>query len=113
MHLKLALEPSVWTVASLKLASMSFDFGCRVPATECARNEHAVFVPEREEGRHDQGHSQPPTASWVTPWNTRTSAEAPSTKLGKLPSPAMSSTRGGVSVVVRARESRAQGEGRQ
>lgn len=32
---------------------------------------------------------------------------------GKLPGPAMSRTRGGVSVVVGARESRAQGEGRQ
>lgn len=33
--------------------------------------------------------------------------------LGKLPSPAMSPTRGRAFVVVRARESRAQGEGRQ
>jgi hypothetical protein len=34
-------------------------------------------------------------------------------KPGELPGPAMSRTRGGVSVVVRARESRAHGEGRQ
>src|SRR5262249_59059586 len=34
-------------------------------------------------------------------------------KLSKPPSPVMSRTRGGASVVVRARESRAHGEGRQ
>src|SRR5262245_9386187 len=113
MHLKLASEPSVWTLASPMLASTSFDFGRLVPATECARKGHAISVPEIGDGQRDQGRSQPPTAPRVTPWNTRTSAEAPSPRLGKLPSPAMSLARGGVSVVVRARESRAHGEGRQ
>jgi hypothetical protein len=48
------------------------------------------------------GYSRPPNASWD---------RLRKPKRGKLPSPAMS-TRGGVSVVVRARESRVHGEGR-
>jgi hypothetical protein len=61
-----------------------------------------------------QRNSRPPTAPWVAAFNVGTSIRAPRRRgAASCPSPATSRTRGGVSVVVRARESRAHGEGRQ
>ena len=61
-----------------------------------------------------QGYSWPPKASRIFFVNTGTSNRAPRAKAsGKPPSPVMSRSRGGASVVVRARESRVHGEGGQ
>lgn len=79
------------------------------------RSERARCDSCPEAGRSPccQGHSRPPKAPRVPPRNMGTSIRAPGMRNpGKPPSPAMSRTRGGISVVVGARESRAQGEGR-
>ena len=83
--------------------------------TGCARHGHAT-PRTRYTWRclRCQGHSQPPKASWVLAFDGRTSIRAPGQRSpASCPSPARSRTRGGASVVVRARESRVQGEGRQ
>jgi len=61
-----------------------------------------------------QRHSRPPKAPRVVTFNVGTSIRAPRYRsAASCPSPATSRTRGGASVVVRARESRVHGEGRQ
>src|SRR5262249_4784412 len=68
---------------------------------------------ELDGSQHRQGHSRPSKAPRVSAVNMGTSIRAPGREPGKPSSQAMSRTRGGASVVVGARESRAHGEGRQ
>ena len=71
-----------------------------------------VFESRSKHDRYCQGYSRPPNALRAFFLNAGTSSRAPE-QSGKPPSPAMSRRRDGAFVVVGARESRVQGEGRQ
>lgn len=113
--LKSVLEASVWIGNSSATASMLPEPGlllfgdwvhpprvCRAPGSETGF------------GLRSQGYSRPPKTPRVPCFehgNPDTSAGP--TEPGKPPGPVMSRTGGGAFVVVRARESRVHGEGRQ
>jgi len=74
----------------------------------------ARLAPKSASGPRCQGYSRPPTAPRVCLMNTGTPIRAPGLRSpASCPSPATSRAGGGVPVVVRARESRAHGEGGQ
>ena len=112
--LKTMLESSVWSKNSRVGASMQPALGRYFSMTGCARYGH-VAATSRFGARSVLPGVQSFTYHTKGPsfehGNLDPSAEP--AKLGKPTSPATSRTRGGVSVVVRARESRAHGEGRQ
>jgi hypothetical protein len=114
-RLKSVLEASVWIGNSSRSMSMLPEPGQLLlgdwvyPSWVCRAS--------CSEARHDlrsQGYSRPPTAPRVPSFehgNSDTSAGQ--AKPGKPPGPARSRAGDGASVVVRARESRVHGEGRQ
>ena len=113
--LKSVLDTSVWTRYSSTWTSMLPEPGW-FSTTDWVRPSWACRRPssEADGDQRNQGHSRPPTAPRVLSFeheNPDTSAGP--AKAGKLPSPATSRAGGGAFVVVGARESRAQGEGRQ
>ena len=109
-QMKLVFEFPVWTRESMRRQSLVASSA----ATGCAPLGHVGDLdPNWVASQFCQGYSQPPKAPRVPFLNMGTSIWAPACEAGKPSSPAMSQTRGGVSVVVRARESRAHGEGRQ
>lgn len=96
------------------MVSMQCELGRDLPATGCARHGYAIVW-----SRNDRSPGLP-GAKPSTYRTTGTSrehrnlvADAGHAKPGKPTSPATSSTGGRASVVVGARESRVQGEGRQ
>jgi hypothetical protein len=110
---KSMLEPSV---KNGNLVSDEDAARARLPQCQQLGVSDADTLPsdsELESSQRRQGHSRPPKAPRVIMSNAGTSIRAPGCESGKLPSPATSRTRGGASVVVGARESRAHGEGRQ
>jgi hypothetical protein len=111
--LKSVFEPSVWSCDS-SMTRVQPAPGCLHAATGCARDGHAATWTRFGELSALPG-AEPTTYSTKGIFHEHGNLDlsAESAKLGKPPSPAMSQTRGGAFVVVRARESRAQGEGRQ
>ena len=88
--------------------------GCQLAATGCIRNGYAASL-SRNGVQSAQSGVKSATyrieGFFREHGNLNLSAEK--AELGKPSSPAMSQVRGGVFVVVRARESRVHGEGRQ
>ena len=110
---KSMLEPSVRKDAPPR-AGLQPEPGRQLKATGCVHNGRAA--PQSRTGSRSALPGAKSTTSSVTGCvrehgNLDPSAEA--SGQGKPPGPAMSRTGGGASVVVRARESRAHGEGRQ
>ena len=92
------------------LPERGWSSACRLRASDM---DVPTSCPETASGLRSQGYSWPPTASRVNLWNQGPHVSAEQAKPGKPPSPATSHVRGGASVVVRTRESRVHGEGRQ
>jgi len=113
--LKSVLEASVRIGHSSTTASTPPEPGCIDTATGCARHGCVVVrVPKRTAicaARGIAGHL--PHHGFLSFEHGNLDTSAGHAKPGKPPSPVMSRARGGASVVVGARESRAQGEGRQ
>jgi hypothetical protein len=113
-RLKTVLESSVRSKTSRVRASMQPALGRYFSMTGCAHLGHAAAT-SRFGARSVLPGVQPftyrTTGFFLEHGNLDPSAEP--AKLGKPTSPAMSRTGGGVSVVVRAREIRVHGEGRQ
>ena len=114
-NLKSALEPSVWTVASLPSASMPSEPGCLCYHDWVCPEVDTPFSRSRIGRRSARPGAKPTTYRFVgfSFEHGNLNWSAGDANLGKLPSPAMSPMRGGVSIVVGARESRVHGEGRQ
>lgn len=96
------------------VAGMWPELDRRHATVECAQFGHAAPL-SRFEGQSAPPGVEPSTYSTESPpWeHGNLEPSAGSAKSGEPPSPVMSRSRGGASVVVRARESRVQGEGRQ
>jgi hypothetical protein len=112
--LKTTMESSVWSKNSRIRASMQPELGRYFSMTGCAHHGHAAATSRfgaRSVLPGVQSSTYRTKGLSLEHGNLDPSAEP--AKLGKPTSPAMSRTRGGASVVVRARESRAHGEGRQ
>src|SRR5262249_32395805 len=108
-------EPSVWTGDLAAVGEYAVRARLSVCLmTGCARYGHAALSCPNER-RSVRPGAEPTTYRFVgfsfEHGNLNRSAE--DANLGKLPSPATSPVRDGVSAVVRARESRVHGEGRQ
>jgi hypothetical protein len=111
--LKSVLESSVRNIVRRFAARCSQSLVDFYTSTGYVRDGRATVTPRNDGSPCCQGYSWSPNAPRVCPSeheNLDSSAEH--AKLGKLPSPATSRTRGGAFVVVGARESRAHGEGR-
>jgi hypothetical protein len=113
-ELKTMMESSVWRKNSRARARMQPALGRYYSMTGCARHGYAAAT-----SRFGARSVLPGVQSFA--YRTKgfsvehgnLDPSAGSAKPSKPTSPATSRTRGGVSVVVRARESRAHGEGRQ
>jgi hypothetical protein len=107
------MEASVRNLASSS-TSVQPEPGCLSVPTGCTRNGYAAAW-TRSGQRPALPGVEPATYSTegLSLEHGNLDSSAGPAKPGKLPGPATSRTRGGASVVVRARESRAHGEGRQ
>ena len=112
---KPALELSVRNLASSLSTSTQREPGCSNLPAGWVRHGFAVrLIPFSTSGHRCQGHSRPSKASRVALLNAGPSIRAPGYRSpASHPSLVTSRTRRGVSIVVRARESRVHGEGRQ
>ena len=112
-RLKTAMETSVWSKPS-RIASLQPELGGFLSMTGCARNGHAAATSRFGERSALPG-AQPSTyrTKGLSFEHGNLDSSAGPANSGKPTGQAMSRTRGGASVVVRARESRAHGEGRQ
>jgi hypothetical protein len=113
LRLKTAMEPSVRSKPS-RNARTQPELGSFFSMTGCARNGHAAAKSRLGERSALPG-AQPSTyrTKGLSFEHGNLDSSAGPAKSGKPTGQAMSRTRGGASVVVRARESRAHGEGRQ
>jgi hypothetical protein len=111
--LKLTLKPSVGK--HNRSAGCSCESGwVDVVRLDVSEKDTPSSSPKGRNGQGYQGHSQSPKAPMGQSFEHRNlDLSAQGAMLGKPPGPVMSQARGGVSVVVRARESRAHGGGRQ
>lgn len=113
-ELKTMMESSVWSKNSRTRASMQPALGRYFSMTGCARHGHTAATSRfgvRSVLPGVQSSTYRTKGLSFEHGNLDPSAEP--AKLGKPTSPATSRAGGGVSVVVRARESRVHGEGRQ
>lgn len=114
LRVKSMLDPSVWKVGSSPRTSMQPEFGRldhRLDAPTCGCVPASSRIGEAPALPGAESTTYRIKSSSFEHGNPDPSVEE--ANLGKLPSPAMSRTGGRASVVVGARESRAQGEGRQ
>jgi hypothetical protein len=113
-NVKLMLDPSVWN-PNPHLRDILLEPGWSdADRLGASKTDVLPASPETQSSLRSQGQNQPPKVSRVSSFeHGNLDLSAQGAILGKPPGPAMSQARGGASVVVRARESRVHGKGRQ